>query len=69
MRIAVAGSTGAVGSHVVQLATLGGHDVVPISRAMGVDARTGVGLLYALEGVDVIIDTTNNIIFIAVCFK
>ncbi len=60
MRIAVAGSTGAVGSHAVQLATLGGHDVVQISRKMGVDARTGVGLLDALEGVDVIIDTTNT---------
>ncbi|MEI6701845.1 MAG: SDR family oxidoreductase, partial [Actinomycetota bacterium] len=61
MNIAVAGSTGAVGAHVVQEATLAGHDVVRISRKEGVDARTGEGLVNALEGVDVIIDTTNTI--------
>ncbi len=60
MRIAVAGSTGAVGSYVVQLAALAGHEVVQISRKLGVDARTGEGLLDALDGVDIIIDTTNT---------
>jgi uncharacterized protein YbjT (DUF2867 family) len=59
MRIAVAGGSGAVGKYVVRSASQAGHEVVAMSRSVGVDARTGEGLLAALEGVDVIIDTTN----------
>jgi uncharacterized protein YbjT (DUF2867 family) len=59
MRIAVAGGSGAVGKYVVRAASRAGHEVVAMSRSVGVDARTGEGLLAALEGVDVIIDTTN----------
>lgn len=59
MRIAVAGGAGAVGKYVVLAASQAGHDVVSISRSTGVDVQTGVGLSVALQGVDVIIDTTN----------
>jgi uncharacterized protein YbjT (DUF2867 family) len=59
MRIAVAGATGAVGRYVVAAARQRGHEVVSISRRLGVDVRTGSGLPEALQGVEVIIDTTN----------
>jgi uncharacterized protein YbjT (DUF2867 family) len=59
MRIAVAGGTGAVGKYVVEAARQAGHEVVSISRRSGVDVRTGAGLAESLQGVEVIIDTTN----------
>ena len=59
-RIAVAGATGRVGRHVVDVLTEGGHDVVPISRSNGVDVITGDGLPQALEGAEVIIDTSTG---------
>jgi uncharacterized protein YbjT (DUF2867 family) len=59
MRIAVAGGTGLVGSHVVNAAQIAGHEVVVLARSTGVDTRTGDGLAEALTGVHVIIDVTN----------
>jgi uncharacterized protein YbjT (DUF2867 family) len=59
-RIAVAGATGRVGRHVVDVLTEGGHDVVAISRSNGVDVITGDGLAEALEDVEVIIDTATG---------
>ncbi|MFC5819203.1 SDR family oxidoreductase [Nonomuraea harbinensis] len=52
---AVAGATGRLGRHVVDVLTERGHQVVPMSRATGVDVITGQGLAEALTGVDVII--------------
>ena len=60
MRIAVAGGTGAVGKYVVHAAERAGHEATSLSRATGIDLRTGVGLEAALEGVDVIVDATNG---------
>ena len=51
-KIAVAGATGRVGSHVVDVLEERGHDVVPISRSGGVDVVTGEGLADALAGVE-----------------
>jgi uncharacterized protein YbjT (DUF2867 family) len=59
-RIAVAGASGRVGRHVVDVLTEGGHDVVAISRSNGVDVITGDGLAPALEGVEVVIDTSTG---------
>jgi uncharacterized protein YbjT (DUF2867 family) len=59
-RIAVAGATGRVGRHVVDVLRGGGHDVVPISRSNGVDVITGDGLAAALEGVEIVIDTSTG---------
>jgi uncharacterized protein YbjT (DUF2867 family) len=42
-RIAVAGATGRVGRHVVDVLEADGHDVVAISRSHGVDVITGQG--------------------------
>jgi uncharacterized protein YbjT (DUF2867 family) len=59
MRIAVAGSTGRVGRHVVDVLKAEGQDVVPMSRSGGVDVITREGLANALIGVDRIIDVAG----------
>jgi uncharacterized protein YbjT (DUF2867 family) len=61
MRIAVAGGTGAVGRHVVEVARERGHDVVVLARSQGVDLTTGAGLVERLDGVDAVIDTSNQV--------
>jgi uncharacterized protein YbjT (DUF2867 family) len=60
MRIAVAGATGRVGRHVVDVLEEGGHDVVPISRSGGVDVITRDGLAAALTGAECIIDVATG---------
>ncbi len=60
MKIAVAGATGRVGRHVVDLLEAGRHDVVAISRSKGVDVITGKGLAGALAGVECVIDATSG---------
>jgi uncharacterized protein YbjT (DUF2867 family) len=59
MRIAVAGATGHIGSLTTSALERDGHDVVGISRSLGVDLLTGQGLDDALAGVDAVVDTTN----------
>jgi uncharacterized protein YbjT (DUF2867 family) len=59
-RIAVAGATGRVGRHVVDVLREGGHDVVAIARSNGVDVITGESLIQALEGVQVVIDASTG---------
>jgi uncharacterized protein YbjT (DUF2867 family) len=59
MRIAVAGGTGTVGRHVVEVARLRGHDVVSLSRSEGMDLVTGRGLEQSLAGVDTVIDVAG----------
>ena len=55
-KIAVAGATGRVGRHTVDVLRERGHDVVPMSRSQGVDVITGDGLAAALADVDCVID-------------
>ncbi|HEV8459264.1 MAG TPA: NAD(P)H-binding protein [Gaiellaceae bacterium] len=59
-RIAVAGATGRVGSHVVDVLDAQGYEVVPIARAAGVDLITGEGLVDALSGVSAIVDAATG---------
>ena len=59
MRIAVAGGTGTVGRHVVEVARERGHDPVVLSRSTGVDLTTGEGLDAELAGSDVVVDVTS----------
>ncbi len=59
-KIAVAGATGRVGHHVVDVLKERGYDVVPISRSQGVDVITGNGLAAALEGVECVIDAATG---------
>lgn len=59
MRIAVAGATGHIGVLTAAALERQGHDVVRISRSLGVDLLAGDGLDDALTGVEVVVDTTN----------
>ncbi|MFB9238735.1 SDR family oxidoreductase [Plantactinospora siamensis] len=59
MRIAVAGATGNIGARTTTALADAGHEVVRISRSLGVDLTTGEGLAAALTGVDAVIDATN----------
>lgn len=59
MRVAVAGGTGLVGSHVVRELRRTGHAPVVLSRASGVNLVTGDGIENAIEGVEAVIDVSN----------
>ena len=59
-KIAVAGATGNVGRHVVDVLKNGEHDVVGMSRSSGVDVVSRDGLAEALEGVECIIDVATQ---------
>lgn len=59
MRIAVAGGTGVVGRHVVEVARGRGHGAVVLSRSAGVDLVTGSGLREAIAGTDAVIDVSS----------
>jgi uncharacterized protein YbjT (DUF2867 family) len=60
MKIAVAGATGRVGRHVVDVLSEQGHDVVAMARSTGVDVITGDGLADALAGVEAVIDAATG---------
>ncbi|MFI7213933.1 SDR family oxidoreductase [Micromonospora maritima] len=59
MRMAVAGATGNIGARTVAALEHAGHQVVRISRSLGVDLTDGYGLDAALTGVDAVIDASN----------
>ena len=59
MRIAVAGASGNIGTLIVAALEQEGHDVVRISRSVGVDLVTGEGLEAVLNGVESVVDVTN----------
>jgi uncharacterized protein YbjT (DUF2867 family) len=58
MRVAVAGATGHIGA-LTAAVERDAHDVVRISRSLGVDLLTGDGLDEALAGVEALVDATN----------
>jgi uncharacterized protein YbjT (DUF2867 family) len=60
MKIAVAGATGRLGRHVVDVLEPRGHDVVAMSRSTGVDVITGDGLAEALQGVECVVDVATG---------
>ncbi|HLL64898.1 MAG TPA: SDR family oxidoreductase [Micromonosporaceae bacterium] len=60
MRVAVAGATGNIGILTVAALERAGHDVVRISRSLGVDLVTAAGLDAVLNGVDSVVDVTNG---------
>jgi uncharacterized protein YbjT (DUF2867 family) len=60
MRLAVIGSTGLVGSHLVALAKSRGHDVTGISKESGADVLTGTGLDDALDGVETVVNVIQS---------
>lgn len=60
MRIAVAGATGNIGARTAAFLERAGHEVIPISRSLGVDLITGQGLDAALKGVDAVVDAISS---------
>lgn len=59
MSIAVAGSSGLIGSQVRRLLEEAGHDVVPLSRADGVDLLDPQAVSRALHGVTAVVDVVR----------
>jgi uncharacterized protein YbjT (DUF2867 family) len=59
LRIPVAGASGNIGTLTVAALEQDGHDVVRISRSLGVDLVTGEGLEAVLIGVESVVDVTN----------
>lgn len=59
MRIAIAGGTGVVGRHVVEVARALDHEVVVLTRSTDVDLVEATGLDAHLEGVEAVIDATS----------
>ncbi|MFC0673706.1 SDR family oxidoreductase [Brachybacterium hainanense] len=59
MDIAVLGATGTIGRLIVQELERAGHTVRRLSRAAGVDARSGEGLDVALTGAQIVVDAMN----------
>ena len=59
MRIAVAGGTGTLGRHVVDVLAANGHEPIVLTRSMGVDLFSGEGLTTKLNGVDAVVDVTS----------
>jgi uncharacterized protein YbjT (DUF2867 family) len=59
-RVAVAGATGRVGRHVVDVLCERGYEVIRMSRASDVDVISGFGLDEALRGVDAIVDAATG---------
>ena len=59
MKIAVAGGTGTVGRHVVDVVRERGDEPVVLARSTGVDLVTGAGLAGALDGVETVIDVAS----------
>jgi uncharacterized protein YbjT (DUF2867 family) len=59
-KIAVAGATGRLGRHVVDILEARGHEVVAMARSTGVNVITGEGLADALEGVEAVIDAATG---------
>jgi uncharacterized protein YbjT (DUF2867 family) len=60
MKIAVAGSTGLIGSQVTAFAEEAGHEVVGIARDTGFDLLAPIGLVDAMNEVEVVIDVTQS---------
>ncbi|MGZ6670967.1 MAG: SDR family oxidoreductase [Solirubrobacteraceae bacterium] len=59
-KIAVAGATGRVGRHLVDILEARGHEVAAISRSRGVDVITGDGLAEAVAGAEAIVDAATG---------
>ena len=60
MKIVVIGGTGLIGSKVVTNLREQGHEPVPASPRLGINALTGEGLAEALAGASVVVDVSNS---------
>ena len=60
MKIVVIGGTGLIGSRLVTMLTEDGHEAIPASPRLGINAITGEGLAAALDGASVVVDVSNS---------
>ena len=60
MKIVVIGGSGLIGAKLVKILRHDGHEVLPASRASGVNTLTGEGLVAALAGAAVVVDVANS---------
>lgn len=60
MRIAIAGSTGLVGRHVIAAGREAGHDIIELAREHGVDLTSPDGLAERLAGAQAVVDVTQS---------
>ena len=60
MKIVVLGGTGLIGSKIVNLLRVSGHEAVAASPSKGINSITGEGLTEALKGAQVVVDVTNS---------
>ena len=60
MRIAVAGAKSNIGARTASFLEREGHEVIRVSRSLGVDLIAGKGLDAALEGVDAVVDAMSS---------
>jgi uncharacterized protein YbjT (DUF2867 family) len=60
LNIVVIGGTGLIGTKVVNLLRLQGHEVTPAAPSLGINAVTGEGLSKALAGKQVVVDVSNS---------
>src|SRR5258708_20341078 len=61
MKIVVIGSTGLIGSKLVNTLRQRGHEVLAASPDSGVNTITGEGLVPALEGAQVVVDVSTSL--------
>jgi uncharacterized protein YbjT (DUF2867 family) len=59
MKIVVIGGTGLIGSKLVELLRMDGHEPLAAAPESGVNAITGEGLADALAGAQVVVDVAN----------
>lgn len=60
MKIVVIGGTGLIGFGLVALLRERGHEIVPASPSLGINAVTGEGIAGAVAGADVVVDVANS---------
>jgi uncharacterized protein YbjT (DUF2867 family) len=60
MKIVVIGGTGRIGKKLVLKLRQLGAEAIAASPSLGVDAVTGVGVVQALSGADVVVDVSNS---------
>src|SRR5258708_6858512 len=60
MKIVVIGGSGLIGSKLVNLLRMRGHQVVAASPNTGINTLTGEGLAEALAGAQVVVDVANS---------
>ena len=60
MKIVVIGGTGLIGKQVVAGLKKLGHQAIPASPSLGINAVTGEGLAEALAGAQVVVDVSNS---------